>query len=668
VIRDSRNKIGQFVVWDIKTRNKTPFPGPYYGWPILSPDGQRAAVATLDFAGRKGAPQTVEIIELDNPKKKKPEALLVPWGISAMAFTADGMELVVVYRMLSRPESDPPEAAPKKSFQKKAPKAPSLLSFRVVGLDAATGKELWQKDSTPKSISRMGGPSGSQIALSPDGKRKVSLDTLRESPVDARTGFGVIRQAVVGNTQSGEELGSFQPDLTGDCRMAFSPDGKRLALWSTDTRTPIGQVWDVETRRLLQTLKGHTAAVMALAFNADGTRLYSADARGALKEWEVVPDLRKGDGEGQRGVIVRMSKDGSIRAEYPSPRQVGKKTGKVQAREPTEIRIVSAEGKPPLTFSKHQDEVRRVEISADGQFVISVDRAGGVKIWETGGGRVLREYTGNQWGVLGPERAGFVPEFSPDGKRVAASLPEGGVKVWDLPKFREIFSKPDKAVVVHWSPDGKRLLAYVSSGDGARELKLWDVEADKLLHAGGAGLGFRFSPDGKRLAVILGPKDSDANIEKLKIMVLDTTSGTKLGEFQGENDRYLFPVISPDNRRLAVADRREVLVWDIASPEKEVFRLKGHLSPNVFQLAFSPDGKRLASVASLGDNQELILWDMVTGSEVMRARRHIEVGGLGTVLSFSPDGHRLVIRDESDPLSVRQLILDATPLPEQAGK
>jgi WD40 repeat protein len=591
---------------------------------------------------------------MDLDKEKEKQVIPLPnSGIAAMDFTTECKQLVVLY--LSFPEEIPP----KKSF---------VPSLRAVGLDAATGTEQWQTDYAPKAIMKGKGlRTLRQMALSPDGKRTVSLDDLLGSP-----GSGGNIRAVVGDAQSGEELGSFQPDVAGDCRMVFSPDGKRLALWSKGTRTTVGQIWDVEARKLLQTLKGHTAAVMALAFNADGTRLYSADARGTLKEWEVVPVIRKGDGQGQRSVIVRKSKDGSIRAEYSSPRQVGPGLGKqggpgkVKAEGPIDIRIVSAEGKELRKFSEHQAEVVHVKISADGQVVISVDRAGGVKIRETAGDRVLLEYTVKGKSVWAPpsDQSAFAPQFSPEGKRVAAALPEGGVKVWDLPKFSEIFSKPDKAYMVRGSPDGKRLLAYVDSGDAAIELKLWDVDAKKLLHAGGSGSvfpGFRFSPDGKRLAVIL------CKIKKIK--VLDTTSGTELGEFEGEKAVNHYPAFSPDNQRLAVNNGREVLVWDIASPKKEVFRLKGHRL-DASHLAFSPDGKRLASMAGGMGNQtngELLLWDMVTGSEVMRARQGLGQI-IGTELSFSPDGHRLVIRNEANNSSLRPLIFDATPLPEPSRK
>src|SRR5437667_2405954 len=53
---------------------------------------------------------------------------------------------------------------------------------------------------------------------------------------------------------------------------------------------------------------------------------------------------------------------------------------------------------------------------------------------------------------------------------------------------------------------------------------------------------------------------------------------------------------SPDGRRLACGSTdNTVKVWEVATG-KEVFTLRGHSEP-VFSVMFSPDGKSLASVS-----------------------------------------------------------------------
>ena len=68
---------------------------------------------------------------------------------------------------------------------------------------------------------------------------------------------------------------------------------------------------------------------------------------------------------------------------------------------------------------------------------------------------------------------------------------------------------------------------------------------------------------------------------------------------------------SPDGKRLASASRDQtVKVWDAVTGQ-EILTLKGHTS-GVTSVAFSPDGKRLASAAP---RMTVKVWDAATGQE-----------------------------------------------------
>jgi WD40 repeat protein len=75
--------------------------------------------------------------------------------------------------------------------------------------------------------------------------------------------------------------------VPGQClNIAFSPDGKRLATGG-DANTV--KIWDVWTGRELQTLRGHTADVYAVAFSPDNGRwIASAGEDSTVKIWDGV--------------------------------------------------------------------------------------------------------------------------------------------------------------------------------------------------------------------------------------------------------------------------------------------------------------------------------------------------------------------------------------------
>jgi WD40 repeat protein len=133
------------------------------------------------------------------------------------------------------------------------------------------------------------------------------------------------------------------------------------------------------------------------------------------------------------------------------------------------------------------------------------------------------------------------------------------------------------------------------------------------------------------------------------VTLWDTGTGQRVNVYDGHTMPVWWVAISPDGKYLATATGNylsktavgEVKLWDVATGAE---LHAGKHAACAWCVAFSPDGKYLASAAGTYTNQqrttpgEVKLWDVATGREVLLMSEH-----KGTVfgVAFSPDGRRL---------------------------
>ena len=353
---------------------------------------------------------------------------------------------------------------------------------------------------------------------------------------------------------------------------AFSSDGKMFASGSLDHTI---QVWNVEKRKKLATLKGHQESVTSIAFSNDGKLVAGGDENKAIKIWDI--DTRR----------------------------------------------------ERATLTGHKNAIYALAFSPNGETLASGSSDGTIRFWNPNNGEEIALF------ATGYTESVKAVAFSENDTTLASATSIGTVEVWGLNTWQELTTftvgQNFSTSAVALTSDATHFAYQDRDKKGHNSIQLWEIATGKKIPGPWQNIktqeiAFTFSSDNKTIVV-----SSHQGIHAWDI-------NTQLELFHYKTEQFYRSnlVFSPNGTLIATnGNHARTRIWNI-SKQREIG--PSHIK-NATTLAFSPDGSLLAHEHY---KDGIVLWDVTPSGIQERGKIPNSQSGFRAVLVFSPDSQTLL--------------------------
>lgn len=397
--------------------------------------------------------------------------------------------------------------------------------------------------------------------------------------------------------------------------VAFSPGGEVIASASADSTI---KLWRRDGS-ILQTLTEHKDGVFSVSFSLDGQILISASSDKTIKLWQRQHNntftLLRSITDKEGIAAVSLSPDKQTIATATNANARGKYT----------VKLWHYNGKLLSSFPEHNDQVRDLNFSPDGQILASASLDKTIKLWNVKNSKQVKN-------IKAPEKV-FGVRFVAN-QTIAAASADNTVQIWNLKgqQIATLKGHTDDVLYLDVSRDGKT----IASTSSDRTVKIWNLKDGKQLQNIEITKGdinqASFSPDSKMIA--LASTDQSVYIWSRNGMVSPTIlQGTSLS-------------FSPDSQIIVSGNKDgTVKLWHRDGKWWQTFKADNQ---KILKVNFSPDGKTIAAVSNDGT---LKLWNLK--GELINTIKEDKNRVLG--MSFSPDSKKIALANSDNTVKLWEL-------------